>query len=230
MGLFADLENKVSTYAKEKFVIDATNIIPDISHQKLTFGNTGLSGEFTFMFVDIRSSSHLSEIYGHEKAAKIYQCFHEINVNIINDNDGEVRAFDGDRIMGIFGGNGKNNNSVKAAMQIQWAITNILNTNLFVKIECGVGIDYGDTLITKIGKGRNKNNNDLIWVGKPINYASRLVNEAENKILISEEVYNRLVDSRLYSHGILIWKLKHISLKSGKKILCYESNYTWELS
>ena len=172
MPLLNELNEKLDSYVKQVYEIEKTTLVPDADNSKLTFGNKGLSCNFAFLFMDIRKSSQLHEQYGFTKAAKIYQSFHDINVRVIEENNGFVRSFDGDRVMAVFVGNMKNSNAVKAAMQIQWAIRNILNPKFGVKIACGGGIDYGEILVTKVGKGRDKNNNDLVWIGKADNYAS----------------------------------------------------------
>ena len=165
MPLLDDLKNKIDTYFTEKYEVEETTIVPSTDYSKLTFGNKGLKSELTFLFVDIRKSSQLHDTYGHIDAAKIYQSFHDINVRIINSRDGQVRAFDGDRIMGVFSGSYKNNNAVEAALNIRWAISNILNVKFKPEyaINVGIGIDTGMTLITKVGKGRDLSNNCLLY-------------------------------------------------------------------
>ncbi len=134
MPLKLEIETKLSSFFKEKFDVKETTIVPSTDYSKLTFGNTGLISDLCFLFVDIRESSKLHERYGFANAARIYESFHEINVRLINTNNGKVRAFDGDRIMAVFSGDNKCTNAVKTAMQINWAIRNILNTHLLVVI------------------------------------------------------------------------------------------------
>jgi class 3 adenylate cyclase len=230
MALLEELNGKIDAYVKQPYEIEETTIVPDTDTAKLTFGNKGLTCEYAFLFMDIRKSSQLHEQYGFTKAAKIYQSFHDINVRVIEENSGSVRAFDGDRVMGVFVGPSKNSNAVKAAMQIQWAIRNILNPKLETKITCGGGIDYGKILVTKIGKGRNKNNNDLVWIGKADNYASHLANEAKNTLIISTNSYNILAADRKVSNGKNMWQSKILTLKNGTNVNCYESIYGWPIS
>ena len=231
MALLDDLNGKVDAYSKQPYEIEDTTIVPDTDNSKLTFGNKGLTCKYAFLFMDIRKSSQLHEVYGFTKAAKIYQSFHDINVRVIEENGGFVRAFDGDRVMAVFVGEFKNGNAVKAAMQIQWAIRNILNPKLDAKIRCGGGIDYGEILVTKVGKGRDKNNNDLVWIGKADNYASHLSNEADNTIIISTNSYNILHESRKQSDdGRSMWKSKVITLKNGTEVQCYETSWGWVIS
>ena len=163
------------------------------------------------------------------KAAKIYQSFHEINVRVIAANDGRIRAFDGDRIMGVFAGDMKNSNATKASMQIQWGIRNILNPTLETSIRCGLGIDYGVTLVTKVGKGGNPDNSDLVWIGKASNYASHLCNEADNSIIVSRATFGKLADDRKVSNKTEMWQPKILILKNGTQVNCNESSWEWKI-
>lgn len=231
MALLDDLKNKIGTYFREKYEIQETTIVPSTDYSKLTFGNTALTAELTFIFIDIRKSSELHDTYGYEYAARIYQSFHDICLRIINSRDGNVRAFDGDRIMGVFSGDQKNNNAVEAAMNIRWAISNILNPQFKPEyaINIGIGIDTGQTLITKVGKGRDISNNDLVWVGKACNYASHMSSYATNCIHVSPAVYNKLFDSNKISDGKNMWSSINLTLKNGKTITCYKTTYNWSV-
>ena len=231
MALLDDLTNKINTYFTEKYEVQETTIVPSTDYSKLTFGNNGLTSDLTFLFVDIRKSSLLHDTYGYINAAKIYQSFHDINVRIINSRDGQVRAFDGDRIMGVFSGDRKNDNAVEAALNIRWAVGNILNKQFKPEfaINIGIGIDTGKTLITKVGKGRDLSNNDLVWVGKACNYASHMCNESENRIYISPTVYNTLATSNKMSDGKNIWESINMKLKNDKLVSCYRTHYWWQV-
>jgi adenylate cyclase len=233
MPLLNDIKNKVSAFFKEPYEVEETTIVPGTDYSKLTFGNKGLVAEFSFLFIDIRNSSELHDKYGYANAAKIYQSFHEICLRIIEAFNGKVRAFDGDRIMGVFAGDSKRTNATKAAMKIRWAITNILNQNLKEELNIGCGIDLGKTLITKVGKGRDINNNDLIWIGKACNYASHLTQCATNSIVIGKSIYDNLAADVKYkdpdTKRINMWTVKQITLKNKKVINVYESTYSWGL-
>jgi len=229
MALLEDLNNKISSFIEEPYEVKATTIVPATDYSKLNFGNTGLTCDFAFLYVDIRKSSELHDTYGHKTAAKIYQCFHEINVRVIAANDGRIRAFDGDRIMGVFAGDRKNSEAVRAAMQIQWSVRHILNPKLSKPIKCGAGIDYGITLVTKVGKGGNADNNDLVWVGKASNHASHLANEADDSIIISQDSHSKLAEDARLSSGTSMWTQVVLTLKNGNKVTCYQSRYDWEI-
>ncbi len=230
MALKDELKETTNDFFDEEFNSTNTTIIPSTDYSKLTFGNSGLTSELTFLFVDIRKSSEIISTYGVEDAAKIYQSFHDINVRIINNRDGQVRSFDGDRIMGVFSGDGKNNNAVESAMNIRWAISNILNPRLPKKnpLNIGIGIDTGEILITKVGRGYKDSNNDLVWIGKACNYASHMCNESQNKIYISPTVYGRLAERNKVANGENMWQSINMRLKNGDLVNCYQTSYWWE--
>jgi adenylate cyclase len=229
MALKDDLTNKVTEYFRAPYEVKGTTVVPDYTDPKLTFGNTGLEAELVFMFADIRESSKLHDRYGWTVAARIYQSFHDICVKVIAANEGKVRAFDGDRIMGVFAGPNKENNAVKAAMQIQNGVRTILNPTLQPRqaVMVGFGIDGGKTLITKVGAGRDVNNNDLVWIGKACNYASHYAQEANNTIILSDAVHRKLQEDRKTSNGVNMWTPRELTVKNGAKVACYSTGYSW---
>jgi class 3 adenylate cyclase len=230
MALKEDIESKISSYFRENYQIERTQIVPSTEYSKLTFGNKGLVSELAFLFVDIRKSSKLHEVYGYDTAARIYQSFHDINIRIINHFNGQIRAFDGDRTMGVFSGDSKCTNAVKSAMKIRWAVNKILNTNLSTNIRIGAGVEFGDTLITKVGKGRDINNQDLIWVGEACNFASHYCQEANQSVIISQKTYDRMHESCKYDgESKNMWKYKTVALKNGELINLIETTYIWEI-
>ncbi len=94
-------------------------------------------------------------------------------------------------------------------------------------IECGIGIDYGRVLVSKVGMygveedEHKENETDCVWVGKTTNYASKYSDLAEGgQIFISENVYNNISnDMKL----INIWKTT-IKTKSNKYFKGYTAN------
>lgn len=228
MSLKKDLSEKIHGYFSNQYTIEQTTIIPSTDYSRLTFGNKALTSELSFLFADIRKSSQLHDIYGYQTAAIIYQSFHDIAVRIIQQMSGKVRAFDGDRVMGVFSGEYKCTNAVKAAMKIKWCVINILNNYLNPKLEVGFGIDFGPTLITKVGAGRDSNNSDLVWIGKACNYASHLSGYGKNQTFITTNTFNRIHKSvRKSSDGRDMWVYRTITLKDGTKTNVYISNWGW---
>lgn len=228
MSLKTDIKSKVSSYFNEPYEIVETKIVPSTDYSKLTFGNKALVSDLAFLFADIRKSSQLHSTYGFKKAARIYQSFHDISVRIIESKDGKVRAFDGDRVMGVFSGDYKCSNAAEAALKIKWAIVNILNPKLTTPIKVGMGVDFGKTMITKVGKGRDNNNNDLVWIGKACNYASHLSGYGSNSSILTTRAYNKInKDSKYSDKGENMWSPIKLTLKDNSIIDVYESKFGW---
>ncbi len=229
MGLKEDLINKVNVFYTEPFTVEETTIVPTTDYSKLTFGNKVLKAELTFLFVDIRKSSKIVDTLGFIGAARLYQSFHEITSKIIAKRNGQIRSFDGDRILGIFAGDRKNNNAVEAALNIRWAIQNILNPKLGSSpIAIGIGIDTGETLITKVGKSGGGNNSDIVWVGNACVNAALFCSKGTNMIYIGNAVKNRLDKSNLDdSDGKSMWEGLITKDKHDNNKFCFRSNYVW---
>lgn len=231
MAIKEDLENKINSHFKESYEVCETTIVPDTDYSKLTFGNKGLTAELAFLYIDIRKSSELHTTYGFANAARIYQSFHDISVRIANYFDGNIRSFDGDRIMAIFSGKSKCTNAVKSAMKIRWAVDHLLSTHLKTPIKIGCGIDFGKVLIIKVGKGRDNNNKDIVWVGKASNYAAHLSDNGKNSIIISERTYDRMGPTVKWKNADdkkeNMWTYKKLTLKNGKEIKVLESSWSW---
>lgn len=94
-------------------------------------------------------------------------------------------------------------------------------------IACGIGIDYGRVLVSKVGmygveeNEQKENETDCVWVGKTTNYASKYSDLAEGgQIFISETVYKNISNDM---KPINIWK-PTIKTKSNKYFKGYTAN------
>ena len=165
------------------------------------------------LFIDIRKSTYLTESSQAKSMVKIYRSFMRMAVDCVRKNDGVTRQFMGDRIMGVFidskdeDGNCTNSAADKAvncARSLQTVIDYSLNRNLKNNvngkiIECGIGIDDGKVLVTKVGMYGNENDDEkenevsCVWVGNVTNYASKYSDIAEgSEIFISNSIYKML--------------------------------------
>lgn len=92
-----------------------------------------------------------------------------------------------------------------------------------VDFHCGIGIDYGEMRVIKVGIERkgdeNAENKGLVWVGKPANLASRLTDFAGKTV--EDEFYN--VTGEFYHYdplGIppLLYKPRNGWFKDSRKL------------
>lgn len=167
------------------------------------------------LFIDIRKSTYLTENSQAKSMVKIYRSFMRMAVDCVRKNGGVTRQFLGDRIMGVFIDSIDDDGTVtdkgvdkaiNGARSLQTAIDFSLNKHLKNNvngkiIECGIGIDYGKVLVTKVGMygveidEEKESEVDCVWVGNVSNYASKYSDiAAGGEIFISENVYKELSD------------------------------------
>lgn len=204
---------KITEQAVDQIEIDS-ELPPTID--QLEDNNKTYSIMAAILFIDIRKSTYLTENSQAKSMVKIYRSFMRMAVDCVRKNGGVTRQFLGDRIMGVFidssdeSGNVTDSaadKAINAARSLQTVIDYSLNKHLKNNvngkvIECGIGIDYGKVLVTKVGmygleSDENRENEvDCVWVGNTTNYASKYSDIASGgEIFISENVFKQMSDS-----------------------------------
>ena len=216
--------------------ISINNRIPTVADLK--DNNQSNMIDATILFIDIRKSTELTDMSLPKTMVKIYRSFIRMAVDCVRKNNGVTRQFLGDRIMGVFydeidvNGNilsSSVDNAINCARALQTCIVFSLNKNLKLNvcgkmISCGIGIDTGKVLVSKVGMhGLESNDNrenemDCVWVSKVTNYASKYSDISNgNEIFISEKVYGKLSDCLKQN---VEWN-KVIRIKNNKKYIGY---------
>ena len=153
-----------------------------------------------------------------------------IATKIITENGGQLRSFNGDSVLAFFPGQLKSDieNAVRTAFRLRWALTIKFDKyfSQFSKLDFCIGIDWGDVLIVRAGLPMNDNNNDLVFLGMCVNFASAIANQgyAPNYIEISNTVYANLTDDwlngmnngvkqNMWKDGTVHWKSKVYNTK-----------------
>lgn len=204
MSLKSDIIAKAKEIESESFVVEQTTIVPTISNSKLTFGCKGLEFEATVLYIDMRGSTSVLNTHRKRVVAKIHMLYYHAIVKIAKATGGEIRSFNGDSLLVFYQGTTKGSvsNAVCAAMQMKYAIKELLNENLknYTNIDFGIGIDYGKILATKVGVGGTDETKDLIWIGNAVNRSTKISDQCKSdyNIGISEMVYNNLLDNIKY--------------------------------
>ena len=91
----------------------------------------------------------------------------------------------------------------------------------YSKIDFGIGVDWGIVYIVRAGLPKNDNNNDLVFLGMSVNYASMIANQAKSPahIEISTDTFANLTDNwklgtkdgvkqNMWTDGTINWKEK----------------------
>lgn len=204
--------------------------VPELERVKLG-GNHGIAIEGTVLYADMADSTKLVDGFKAEFAAEIYKSFLYAACKAITSEDGQITAFDGDRVMAVFMGDTKNSNAVKCALKINYLVRQInaaikaQYTNTSFAMGHAVGIDTSKLMAAKTGI---REYNDLVWVGSAANYAAKManVNDPGYPTWISEAVYSRLSDASKFGgkNKQNMWE-KATWNATGKTI--YRSNYWW---
>lgn len=204
-----DMKNMINDVHSKGFEYSISSKVPSLSDCDLTYesGETkkGKCIETCVLFVDIRNSVELTRKHDTETMGRIYTAFTKGVLNTAREYNGYVRNIIGDRVMVVFPVNDCFINAVNCAITINH-ISHMIN-EIFSNVDfhCGIGIDYGEMQVIKVGierKGEeNAENKGLVWVGKPANLASRLTDFAGKTIedefynITGEFYYNNLIGS-----------------------------------
>lgn len=187
-----------------------------------------------FLYADLAGSSDLALHCPWETTAKIIRAFLDTSTRLIRAYNGEIRSFDGDRVMGVFVGPQARTNATRCAREIFYTVEYILGPKAHrkfksistngIKLKCGIGVDYGMSRAVRAGI---RNSNDLTWVGRPPNMAAKLsdIREYPYSVIIHKDVFNGLNDEDKYERSENIWENRSYNL-SGATHTVYRTKWT----
>ncbi len=214
---FEEIENDILSIFESEMVVNDHKDENVPSVRDIEDANHGLIlTKCSILFVDIRSSTILSDKSQAVSMAKIYKAFAESMSKCIYLSGGWVRQISGDRVMGVFVEDKENSSATKALeaarsiMSVIEYIYNPLCKRLVNKktISCGVGIDIGRLLVTKIGiEHDGDDSRDLVWAGRPANLASKHTDLAfGSEIFVTKHFYEQLPKSeKVDANGNPLW-------------------------
>lgn len=206
------------------------NVIPETTDVALKNGAVKI--EATFLYADLAGSSILAKKCPWQTTAKIIRSYLDTAVRLIRYHGGEVRSFDGDRVMGIFKGTTPNTSAANCARNIDWVVTNLINPKAMekfksirdndIKIKHCVGIDTSEARAVRSGI---RNNNDLIWIGKAPSFAAKLsdIRDYPYEVYISKESFNKLASDAKKNGTKDVWTSKIVTI-GGKNYTVYRTN------
>jgi class 3 adenylate cyclase len=150
---------------------------------------------------------------------------------IIRNQGGIITAFDDDRVMAVFIGDGKNSAAAKAGLKINHAVVKIINDEVSqkytknpFKMKHAVGIDTSELFIARTGI---RGSNDMVWVGRAANYAAKLcsLRSGNYATWVTESVYSTLnKESKYSSDGTSMWDAKNWT---EHDTTAYASTWIW---
>jgi class 3 adenylate cyclase len=230
VGLKQDLESEVDTVFRTLWYERDGRKVPEPDDVRL--GNDAVKLEGTVLYADLADSTNLVKGFKWWFAAEVYKAYLVCACRIIRQNGGTITAFDGDRVMAIYIGDGRDPAAVRSAMQINYATTRIINPKIkqvfpdtTYDVKQSVGIDRSDLYAVRTGiRGAN----DLVWVGMAANIAAKMCTIRDGcATRITHEVYQNLDDSTTFGGDPRqnMWSDYHWT---EQNTYIHRSTYWWE--
>ena len=191
--LYEEIQGDVEDVVKTSFIHNSTKIVPNLADEGLTYERgqekKGKVINTCVLYVDIRNSVTLTKKHNNTTMGRVYTAFTKAVLKTARYHNGHTRNIIGDRVMIVFPNENCFTNAVDCAISINHIVKNIINKKFpDVDFKCGIGVDYGELRVIKVGIQRrgeeHGENKGLVWVGYPANHASRLTDNANKGLAI----------------------------------------------
>lgn len=219
MGFKDDCTSAVRDIVKTDFNTRFARVVPTTDDVAQKDGAVYVS-DAVYLYADMADSTGMASHFTAQEAARIIRAYLHAVSRVLRDRGGEIRSFDGDRVMAIFIGADAADKAVDAALRITSVVDKIVHTQLLVHcepykdhwIETGwrvrhrTGIDIGTALIVRAGV---RGNSDLVSVGDSPNIAAKLSDyKGGGATIISARVWEKLDYDNCYSNDQDMWKYR----------------------
>lgn len=232
MALVDDLKNDVDGILSQTWDVRDGEVVPTTETVALAGGGVKLNA--TMLYADLADSTELA-MWDRRVTSRLCKAFLACSSRLIRAQGGDVRSFDGDRVMGVFLGKSKNTSATKCALNINWIFLNLIKPKFESKYEAlkngtyklahCTGVDTSEVLVVRAGI---RNNNDLIWVGSAPNVAAKMsaFREAPYFSFISGTVYDTMADEAKISHDKRnMWEERAWNTGPIKRV--FRSSWSW---
>lgn len=200
--------------------------------------NGAVRVQATYAYADMAGSSALAQLCYAHVTAKIIRAYVGTATRVLRGYGGEIRSFDGDRVMAIFMGPDKNTKAVRAALALNWAVAEILRPDIAEKwpdvqkswrLDHGVGVDTGEALIVR---GGVRGSNDLISIGGAPNVAAKLSDlRGVDQLYITDAVYEDMSNDVAFTvpnpYSKPMWRQLAPQRVGGNTIRVKSSSWYW---
>jgi adenylate cyclase len=232
--LYPSIQQSVQDILNTDWNITNGTVVPKT--EDIVLKNGGRLVDATYLYADLAGSSKLAKTVYKEVTAAVIRAYINTASRILRNYAGEIRSFDGDRVMAIFMGADKETRAVRAALAINWAVVEVLRPAMakrwtsfesYYTINHGIGIDTGEALIVR---GGVRDNNDLISVGEAPNQAAKLseIRDAY-PLTITKAVYEAMSNDVAFYDGKPFWTQSNVRNENGGLTTRFRSNTIWEI-
>ena len=115
MGFADELSTSVNEILTVTWNIRDGQVVPSTEDVALKDGAVKLQA--VYLYADLADSTTLARDFDRQTAARVVRAYLSVMSKVIRKNDGAIRSFDGDRVMGIFVGSSKNTAAAKCLLQ-----------------------------------------------------------------------------------------------------------------
>lgn len=236
MGLVEDIEANVAQVVSVPWKSRKGTVVPESDDVALADGAVELDA--VYLYADMADSTGLAREFPREVAAKVVRAYLEGSCRVLKAKGGQIRSFDGDRVMAIFVGGSKNNAAAQAALHIAYVVREILRPKVeakfpslrksgYVVSHC-VGVASGTALMVR---GGVRGSNDLVSIGRAPNVAAKLseIRDGSFNAYITEPVFGYLQNDSKYGgkDRRLMWEDRRLDV-GGEHMTVYRSKWQWK--
>lgn len=210
MGLADDLKSTVTQIYQTSWHEREGRVVPEAVDVQL--GNDAVTLDGTVLYADLVASTALVKRAKPRFAAEVYKSFLHCAAKVVKAREGFVTAYDGDRIMAVFIGDGRDTRAARAALQINWCMIDVVDglararydLKEFPPFRCTTGVDRSPLFVARTGV---RGANDLVWVGRAANFAAKLSDRRIEGVhsWLTEDVYVNTTDEARLSNGRAMW-------------------------
>jgi len=233
MALIDDLKSETNAIVKGAWERRDGEVVPE--SKDIGLGNECIDLEATFLYADLADSTELA-IQDKTVASEVVKAYLMGTTRIIRAIGGEIRSFDGDRVMGVFFAGAKNTAAAKAALKINYFFKDIL-VPAFVgfyqyrtlSLSQTVGVDTSKVMAVRSGI---RSNNDLVWIGRAPNVAAKLsgIREPGYASYLSGDAFDAMLDDSKYGGNPrrMMWEQRKWEKGEPYGVgTVYRSNWWW---
>jgi class 3 adenylate cyclase len=227
------LDGDVRKILETPWKIRAGLVVPNTEDVALTDGAVKLDA--VMLYADLAHSTRLARKFDRSVAAKVVRAYLSTMTQLVKNAGGEVRSFDGDRVMGVFVGKSKNSSAANCALKMNHVVTKVLRPKAEAKfpslVKTGfhlahcVGVHGSPVLVVR---GGVRGDNDLVFVGSAPNLAAKLseIRNSPYHSYITHAVYGNLnTHAKTSSEGKQLWEKVRIKL-GDETWECYRSGWS----
>ena len=189
-----DLDDNVRWNLKTDVEIIDSNTFPDLDDLLLEKRRWLRISNVVAVAVDLKNSTRLDFKHQARTSTRLYEAIIGNCVTIMKNFQADFVDIQGDGLFALYHGDRAQERAMAAGITLktfsQRSIVPRIGGDMderFPKTGLKTGISAGILVVKKVGK---RNNNEPVWAGKPVNWATKCAQKAHaNELIVTESVY-----------------------------------------